>query len=657
MSQPVASHVRPAVIRIMLGSLLCAGLLVARAAHADTAAAAGPPRGLPASVAIVTTPANWPDVHSQADPLKFVTRSFDLDLDVDFDAQALRGYATLELQRIDSRARELVLDTRDLQIRSVAAARAGSEEFKPVRFALDPPKGELGSALRIAMPRQAERVRIGYATTPQASGLQWLRAEQTADKRGPFLYSQAQAIHARSIAPLQDTPWIRATYTATLRVPAGLVAVMAAESDPANRKGQTTFRFHMPQPIPAYLLALAVGDLDFRPIGPRTGVWAEPSRIVAAAAEFDDAERMMTTAETLYGPYRWGRYDVLMLPPSFPYGGMENPRLTFMTPTVIVGDKSLVSVLPHELAHSWSGNLVTNATLRDGWLNEGFTTYLERRIMEAVYGKERAGLEWGVGEQDMRLALAELRPDEAWQGGLAPDLAGRPADEGPAVAYEKGALFLYQLERRYGRAELDAFLEGWFSRHAFTSVTTPQFVGELQQHLMAKYPGRVDAGFLARWIDREGIPADAEFVLSDVLARVDAVRLQWEQGTLATEDLPTAAWTVQEWLHFLSRLPRPQPVTRLQELDRRFGLTASPNAEIAHAWFRLAIQSHYPGLEPTLERYLTHIGRLKLIRPLYEDLLKTPQDAAFARRVYAQARPGYHAIAQTALDKIMQETK
>jgi hypothetical protein len=644
------------VVRAALASLAVAGLLLVGAA--DGLAAAQVARaGLPASAAIATTPANWPDVHSQAEPLRFVTRSFDLDLDVDFAAQVLRGHATLELRRVDPQARELVLDTRDLEIHSVQAADAGSEDFQPVRFSLDAPRGDLGSALRIIMPPQAERVRIAYATTPRASGLQWLRPEQTADKAGPFLYSQAQAIHARSMAPLQDTPWVRSTYTATLRVPAGLVAVMAAEGDPANRKGQTAFRFRMPQPIPAYLLALAVGDLEFRAIGPRTGVWAEPSRVAAAAAEFDDVERMMTKAEELYGPYRWGRYDILMLPPSFPYGGMENPRLTFMTPTVVVGDKSLVSMLPHELAHSWSGNLVTNATLRDGWLNEGFTTYLERRIMEAVYGKERAGMEWGVGEQEMRFALAELRPDEAWQGGLAPDLAGRPADEGPAVAYEKGALFLYQLERRYGRAELDAFLQGWFSRHAFTSVTTPQFVGELQRDLMAQFPGRVDADFLARWIDGEGIPADAEFVHSEVLVRVDAVRTRWEQGELATDDLPTAQWTVQEWLHFLTRLPRPQPVPRLQELDRRFHLTTSPNAEIAHAWYRLAIQSGYPGLEPALERYLTDIGRLKLSRPLYEDLLRSPAEATFARRIYAQARPGYHAIAQTALDKIMQEAQ
>lgn len=605
---------------------------------------------------MVTTPRTWPDVKSHADPLSFVTRSFDLDLEVDFEARQLRGSVTLELDRVDPAARELVLDTRDLQIDSVTTAPAGSDDFRTTRFALDPRDDVLGSALRIVMPRNAQRVRIAYATAPQASGLQWLQPEQTAGKHAPFLFSQAQALHARSMVPLQDTPWIRATYTATLRVPDGLVAVMAAEGDPANQRGQATFRFHMPQPIPSYLLALAVGDLEFRAIGPHTGVWAEPSKVEAAAREFEDAETMLAQTEVLYGPYRWGRYDVLMLPPSFPYGGMENPRLTFMTPTVIAGDKSLVSVLAHELAHSWSGNLVTNATWRDGWLNEGFTTYFERRIMEAVYGEERARLEWGVGQQDLRLALADLKPDETWQGALAPDLSLHKDGDGSSVAYEKGALFLYQLERRFGRPQLDAFLQCWFDRHAFTSVTTPQFVAALQDGLMKQYPGKIDAAFLAKWIDDTGLPADAELVQSDTLARVDVQRMRWEQGSLSTDALQTKEWTVQEWLHFLNRATRPQPVARLQELDRRYRLTESSNAEIAHAWFRLALASSLPDIEPALQGYLLGIGRLKLIEPLYEDLLQTPPGAEFARRVYAQARPGYHAIAQRRLDRLLQAT-
>lgn len=607
----------------------------------------------PASVAIATNPRNWPDIYSHADPDRYVTRHFELDVIADFASQRLRGTVTLELDKVDPSARELVLDTRDLAIERVSAAAAGSDQFRQVPFALGAFDPVVGQALQIDLPADARRVRVEYASSPQASGLQWLAAEQTAGKRAPFMYSQAQSLHARSFVPLQDTPRIRSTFEARVRVPAGLVAVMAAEGDPGNRRGGPEFRFRMPQPIPSYLLAIAIGDLEFRATGPRTGVWAEPSVVEAAAWEFGDAEAMLRKSEALYGAYRWGRYDVLVLPPSFPFGGMENPRLTFMTPTVIAGDKSLVGVLAHELAHSWSGNLVTNATWRDGWLNEGFTTYFERRIMEAVYGEERARLEWGVGLTDLRRSLADLAPEDAWRGALAPDLSQHKGREGSSVAYEKGALFLYQLERHYGRAELDAFLQRWFDGHAFTSVTTPDFVRELQQDLMLRFPGRVDADFLRRWIDGTDLPADALLVHSDALARVDEQRRRWEQGELTTAGLETAKWTVQEWLEFLDKIPAPQPGARLAELDGRFALTASRNAEIAHSWYRLAIASDYHAVDSALEQYLVRIGRLKLIQPLYAQLMKTPAGAERARRIYAQARAGYHPITQRALDRIV----
>ena len=608
---------------------------------------------LPASEPIETDLRNWPDVHSYAEPDRFVTRHFDLDLVVDFDRRQLEGRVILELEPRDSTARELVIDTRDLDIRSVGIAPAASDAFALTTFALGERHPRLGSPLRIRVRQDTARVRIEYATSPEASGLQWLDREQTADKRHAFVYSQAQSLHARSFVPLQDTPRVRSTYSAVLRVPPGVVAVMAAEGDAGNARGQAVFRFRMPQPIPSYLLALAIGELEFKSTGVRTGVWAEPSMVQAAAWEFADAEAMLARTEALYGPYRWGRYDVLVLPPSFPYGGMENPRLTFVTPTVVAGDRSLVGMLAHELAHSWSGNLVTNATWRDAWLNEGVTTYFERRIMEAVYGEERARMEWGVGLQDLRTALAELEPGQEWRSRLVPDLR-TPLDEGgSSVAYEKGALFLYQLERHYGRAALDGFLQRWLDEHAFTSVTTPQFVRALQAGLMAPYPGRVDAGFLRRWIDEPGMPADTILVQSDAFARVDAQRERWERGELPTASLETSRWTVQEWLQFLNGVSRPHARGRLEELDRRFDLTDSRNAEVAHAWYRLALASGYPGLEPALAVYLTRIGRVKLVRPLYTDLMKTPQGADFARRIYAEARPGYHAIAQLALDRVV----
>ena len=360
------------------------------------------------------------DMATYANIDAFVTKHLVLDLTADFDSKTLAGTAELRFERRDPRATEIVLDTRDLQIRKAEAA-TGDGTWADTAYRLDPTTAAFGSALRVTVPPDADRVRITYTTSPSARGLQWLTPAQTSGKKHPFLFSQAQAIHARSFIPLQDTPGVRMTYDATIRVPKELVAVMAAEMKPGEA-GSGVFHFHMPQPIPSYLIAIAIGDLTFTPMSERTGVWAEPAVVASAAREFEDTEQMIKTTEALYGPYRWGRYDLLVLPPSFPFGGMENPRVTFATPTVIVGDKSLVALVAHELAHSWSGNLVTNATWGDFWLNEGFTTYLERRIVEAVYGRRLADMERIIGLRD----LAQARTDVSMPGDrtLLPELDG-----------------------------------------------------------------------------------------------------------------------------------------------------------------------------------------------------------------------------------------
>ena len=505
----------------------------------------------------------------------------------------------------------------------------------------------------MTVPAGADRVRITYASSPSARGLQWLTPAQTSGKKHPFLFSQAQAIQARSFIPLQDTPAVRMTYDATIRVPKDLVAVMAAEARPGE-KGSGVFRFHMPQPIPSYLIAIAIGDLTFTPMSERTGVWAEPAVVAAAAREFEDTEQMIKTTEALYGPYRWGRYDLLVLPPSFPFGGMENPRVTFATPTVIVGDKSLVALVAHELAHSWSGNLVTNATWSDFWLNEGFTTYLERRIVEAVYGKRLADMERIIGLRD----LAQARADATVPGDrtLQPDLAGRdPDDAYSVVPYEQGALFLSFLEARFGRDTFDRFLRRWFDEHAFQSVTTAQFLAFLSN------ASSVDQ---ARRGHRRANPGVAPHGVDPVVcrhaevgrARKSGAGARWmarEADRSRCSQRPSAAWSTQEWVHFIDSLPRKLDAERLSALDRRLKLTDSPNAEIAHVWFRLAIANRYTAAFPAMERYMIRIGRRKLIVPLYRDLATTAEGKSLATRIYAKAREGYHPVAQGTVDALL----
>ncbi len=576
-----------------------------------------------------------------------------LDLTVSFAQKRLSGFAELALawqQPVGKKpaAKILVLDTRALDIDAIYAIDAHSN-FKPARFRLSPLHKIYGQKLTIELPGRSPRVRIVYRTSPLASGLQWLAPEQTLGKSEPFLFSQSQAIHARSWVPLQDSPAVRFTYSAHVRSPAGLLARMSANND-ASDAANGDYRFAMPQPIPSYLLALAVGKLEFRSLGARSGVYAEPGRIAAAAAELVDTEAMIEIAEKLYGPYRWGRYDMLVLPPSFPFGGMENPRLTFLTPTFIAGDKSLVSLIAHELAHSWSGNLVTNANWESIWLNEGFTTYVQSRIVEAAYGPERERMETALAEHDL---LAELIDTPAAEQTFRPNLKGRDPDDGlSAVPYDKGHWFLRWLEESFGREAFDPFLRAWFDQHAFQSVGTDQFLRFLQTELVAKHPGTISQAQIDQWVEKPGIPKFAQAAMSIKFAEIDRLIVAFKAEKFSVQVLPAKDWSTQEWLRFLNGINAGVvPSAKLSALDAAFKLTGYGNSEVAHVWYLIAIKNAYQPADAALEAYLLDIGRRKLIVPLYRDLYA--KDPTRAKAIYAKARSGYHPITQVSLDAIL----
>jgi aminopeptidase N len=621
----------------------------------------------------------WPrDVHSYARPAEARVTHVELDLVADFDRRQLRGWAALDIAASPA-AREIVLDTRDLAIRAVTDAGG-----RPLPFALGTADPVLGQPLHVAIGGATTRVVVSYSTSPSAAALQWFAPDQTLGGRHPFLFTQGQAILARTWVPTQDSPGVRQTYDAGITIPAGLVAVMSAErltpdgepavapaSEPAaapdggdgmrappvdsrdgSAGGWRRFRFRMSEPVPAYLFALAVGDLAFRPIGPRTGVFAEPALLERAAYEFADLERMLHAAESVGGPYRWGRFDVLVPPPSFPYGGMENPRLAFVTPTLIVGDRSLTTVVAHELAHGWAGNLVTPATWSDFWLNEGFTVYMELRIIATLYGAERAAMLEVHGYRELAAELARMgatSPDTR----LHVDLAGRdPAEGVTVIPYVKGAAFLRAIEREVGRERLDLYLRSWFDRHAFTSVTTEAFVRDLEEQLSADAPGLGERVGFDEWLYAAGLPGNVVQPESDALRAVDAQAAAFVGGA-AGSSLRAASWTPQEWRHFLNSLPGELAADRLAELDATFALSESANSEVLFAWLRLATRSRYEPALPTLRRFVTAQGRGKFVIPLYRDLMATSWGQDEARRVYAEARPRYHALVTTALDAIV----
>jgi aminopeptidase N len=599
------------------------------------------------------------DEHSYAEPDKVKVKDLALELKLDFERKVIDGSATLALDWLDKKASQLNLDTRDLTITKIVGER-GDGKWEDLKYTLAPADKVLGSKLTVETPQRNSRVRITYTTSPNASGLQWLTAAMTEGKKTPFMFSQSQQIHARSWVPLQDTPSVRFTYTAHVLAPKDAMVVMSAAIEPgadnSGDKRDGDYSFKMPQPIPSYLLAIGAGDLVFKPIGKRTGVWAEPSAVDRAANEFSDTEKMVETAEKLYGPYRWGRYDMLLLPPSFPYGGMENPRMTFLTPTAIVGDKSLVSLIAHELAHSWSGNLVTFSTAKDAWLNEGVTTYVEGRIDEELYGKERADMERVIARNELKQEFTDAnKPLQVLAG--KPGVLKDPDENLGSTVYAKGAWFMQFLEQRFGRADFDAFLRGYFDHFAFQSISSQQFADYAKANLLDKYPGKVTQAEFDAWLYEPGIPATAPQVASARFDAVDAARKAFlDKGTLPA-DAVTRQWSTQERVHFIEGMPETLKPEQLAALDAAYHFTGTPNGEIAQRWYPLAVRSGYTQANAEIARFLERVGRRKLIMPTYKELVKTPEGLKLAEETFAKAKPGYHPITTGSVEAAIAEAK
>lgn len=587
------------------------------------------------------------DVHSFAKPEEALVTHLDLKLKVDFDRKELTGIATWEVTSEEKGS--LFLDTQLLTIHEVKDQKGAA-----LAFTLHEAIPYLGSALEISLKENTEKVSISYTSSPEAGAIQWLSPNLTAGKKQPFMFTQSQAILARTWVPCQDSPGIRFTYNAEVEVPKNLLALMSAEN-PQQKNSKGVYQFKMEQKIPSYLLALAVGDLEFQSLGERTGVYAEKETISKAVYELAETEDLLTAAEKLYGPYKWGRYDVLMLPPSFPFGGMENPRLTFATPTILAGDRSLVSLIAHELAHSWSGNLVTNATWNDFWLNEGFTVYFELRIMEEVYGKSFAEMLALVGHQDLVNTMEAMDFSEDTR--LKLSLEGRNPDDGvSSIAYDKGYFLLRLIEEKVGRKWWDKFLNEYFAEHAFQSIDTESFLAYLDKKLLFKYNSAKEEINLEKWIYRSGLPENCPQVTSERFDKAKTLANEFAtKGTINVE--ASKEWAYQEWVHFLRSLPRTLSTSKMQKLDAQFKLTASGNSEILFEWFLLVIENEYQPSYYRLERFLLEVGRRKFIAPLYDAMLKRKGLSKYAKSIYKKARGNYHYVSTSTIDKMMEESE
>lgn len=570
---------------------------------------------------------------------------------INFDQKTMNCIAVWTIDNLTN-SDQLILDTRDLKIHRVWLN--GEDE---VEFEMGESDELYGTPLIIPIKDDTETVKIAYSTSPEAGALQWLDPVQTAGKEKPFLFTQSQAILARTWIPCQDGPGVRFTYEATVTVLPGLLAVMSA-SNPVEMKDNGSYTFRMDQPVPSYLMALAVGDLAYQSLGEHSGVYAEPSMLSKAAAEFENIPQMIKEAETMYGPYRWDQYDVLVLPPSFPFGGMENPRLTFATPTILAGDKSLMGLVAHELAHSWSGNLVTNANWEDIWINEGFTTYFEHRIMEALRGREYSEMLASLTYQDLSREIERMTSEgRAADTRLHVNLEGRDPDEGlSGIPYNKGYLFLRKIEETVGRETWDAFLTEYFDTYAFHSVNSATLVKLLNTYLVGDDQALADTLKIDEWVYGEGLPDNAPVPTTRRFDQIDALTKDFQaSGDVAGLIAPADAWTTHEWLHFLNNLPADIEVKQLRSLDEAFGLTESTNAEIQAAWYLVSINRSYDVVNPHVEEFLTEVGRRKFLVPLYSALVKTEEGREFARKIYQNARPNYHSVSYQTIDQIVGE--
>ncbi len=595
---------------------------------------------------------NDKDYHSFSNTEDVYTEHIHLDLEIDFEHKNISGVARHKISKHS--VNEIIFDSKALEIIKITT---GKELEKDADFELGEKDELLGQALKVQISPETEFVNIYYTTTDKCEAIEWLPAELTSGKEEPFLYTQGQAILTRSWIPLQDSPSIRITYSADVKTKRNVLILMSA-SNPTEKNAEGIYHFEMNQKIPSYLIAIAAGDLIYTPINSMCGFYSEKELTEACTYEFGDLPKMIDAASNLYGPYLWGKYDIIVLPYSFPFGGMENPRLTFANPTLLTGDRSSTSVIAHELAHSWSGNLVTNSTWNDFWLNEGFTVYFENRIMEEIYGKETADILATIEYQDLITSIGEIEKSEFPEDSkLKLELNDRDPDAGMTdIAYVKGALFLRSIEQEVGRKKLDSFLNQYFIDHAFESITTEDFTKDLKEKLLS--PNNSNFNYKV-WIYESGIPEDHVKIHSKRLDNMISIAQKCNNGEPIFKneflDVKRSDRITQEWLTFIRNLDSHLPIKKMKEIDDHFLFSTEANAIIKSDWFKLVANTEYKDAYPAMSEYLQLIGRRWLIEGIYNNLMnsKSTFNYEFAQNTFEKSKNNYHFVTRSSIQKIL----
>ncbi|CAB5388002.1 unnamed protein product [Rhizophagus irregularis] len=566
------------------------------------------------------------------------TSHIGLNLRVDFEHKILDGSVTLRLITIADNVNKVILDTKSLIIKSV------SQDGKQLKFNLNNEIdcfGATGLHIELEKPLATGtkfELEISYNTTIQGTAIQWLEPSQTVGKKHPYLFTQCQEIHARSLLPCQDTPCFKITYSANIQVPHPLRALMSAISvgeEEINDDKSKLYKFEQKVKIPSYLIALAVGNLAGKEIGPRSTVWSEPEVVQDAAWEFEDTEKFIAIGEKLLTPYEWKKYDLLVLPASFPFGGMENPCLTFITPALIAGDRSLVDVVAHEVAHSWTGNLVTAANWEHFWLNEGWT----------IGGCYR------FGEDNPLTALQPVLK------GIDPD------DAFSRVSYEKGYNFLYHIQQVVGGPEFfEPYMKAHIEEFAGKSIITDDWKNFLYS-FMEKTFGSAKKDALDKidwngWLHSPGMPPlknEFDQTLSEECNKL-AERWNLARNNENFKEFSPAdieKFTTLQKMAFLDRLLEfpPFPHSSIVAMDKAYNFTTVRNVEVCYRWQKVCLLAEYEPMFPHVVKFVTQQGRMKYVRPLYRMLKNTKKGSDLAKKTFTENKSFYHPIAATMIER------
>jgi leukotriene-A4 hydrolase len=583
------------------------------------------------------------DPTSYADLTQGKIHHIDFHIGVDFIYRSLYVEATYQMQ--ESIHGSLYLDSFQIDLKD---AHTNGRELE---WEFDKHDPALGERLHLKGFDRESSFTLLFGTSPEARALQWMNASQTEGGKHPFLFSQCQKSNARSIFPCQDTPSVRFTYSAEVEVPKELTAVMAAEQA-RGPEGTGMYIFDMPQPVPSYLFAIAVAHLEFRELGPRTGIYAEPEVIDAAAWEFAETEQTMIEAEKLLGPYLWGRYDLLILPPSFPFGGMENPRLTFLTPTAIIGTRGQASLVTHELAHAWTGNLVTNATWQDFWLNEGWTTYAEMRITEILEGKEVTDLNAVYEEKQTFETMHHVGMDSPFTCLKLPRDVGDTDMFTAGLSYTKGCFFLKECEYAVGRERFDAFIQTYMKSFPFQSLTTEQFL----DFLNAELPDVFEKVDVQAWIYKPGMPDTWHKPQSHLYDEVEGALRDLKQGKLPTQE-QVKNWHRYQILLFLQGLPKTLPVEQCKQLEQILELEKRNDGHFYSYFYAVCISSGNQEIMPRLENFVERIGRMLYVLPVIRAMLEIDWTRERVRPLLERLRGKHHPVTVAAIERLLKQAE